>query len=235
MRSGDFIEGSGMERLEKRSLIRNLVYPVPDPRFPFLGVHFTRMVNGGVEAGAQRGPGPQAGGLSSVRHVGQRHFLVSLLPGLLEDGLQIRVDRIGRALAVVEQEGFCKSASTVDARADRVRPGQRRGRRASASSCAERFVSGRFSHRRSRLDDPCIERALARGHGLIKHRPQHRKNGVREIRAAKLNRSAKSPAEAHAYLRQAMSGRGSLGRKLQRNRSQGAHSTPFVTYCSLPR
>jgi L-2-hydroxyglutarate oxidase len=35
----------------KRSMIRNLVYPVPDPRFPFLGVHFTRMVGGGVEAG----------------------------------------------------------------------------------------------------------------------------------------------------------------------------------------
>ncbi|MCP4221321.1 MAG: L-2-hydroxyglutarate oxidase [bacterium] len=36
---------------EKHSLIKNLVYPVPDPRFPFLGVHFTRMVHGGVEAG----------------------------------------------------------------------------------------------------------------------------------------------------------------------------------------
>ena len=35
----------------KQSLIRNLVYPVPDPQFPFLGVHFTRMVHGGVEAG----------------------------------------------------------------------------------------------------------------------------------------------------------------------------------------
>ncbi|HXE55127.1 MAG TPA: L-2-hydroxyglutarate oxidase [Tepidisphaeraceae bacterium] len=34
-----------------RHLVRNLVYPVPDPRFPFLGVHFTRMVGGGVEAG----------------------------------------------------------------------------------------------------------------------------------------------------------------------------------------
>ena len=32
-------------------LVRNLIYPVPDPRFPFLGVHFTRMVRGGVEAG----------------------------------------------------------------------------------------------------------------------------------------------------------------------------------------
>jgi L-2-hydroxyglutarate oxidase len=36
---------------ERCSLVRNLIYPVPDPRFPFLGVHFTRMIGGGVEAG----------------------------------------------------------------------------------------------------------------------------------------------------------------------------------------
>ena len=30
---------------------RNLIYPVPDPNFPFLGVHFTRMIQGGVECG----------------------------------------------------------------------------------------------------------------------------------------------------------------------------------------
>lgn len=36
---------------EKEYLVRNLVYPVPDVRFPFLGVHFTRMMEGGVEAG----------------------------------------------------------------------------------------------------------------------------------------------------------------------------------------
>ncbi len=32
-------------------LVKNLIYPVPDPAFPFLGVHFTRMIGGGVEAG----------------------------------------------------------------------------------------------------------------------------------------------------------------------------------------
>lgn len=32
-------------------LVKHLIYPVPDPAFPFLGVHFTRMVEGGVEAG----------------------------------------------------------------------------------------------------------------------------------------------------------------------------------------
>jgi L-2-hydroxyglutarate oxidase len=35
----------------RENLVRNLIYPVPDPAFPFLGVHFTRMIHGGVEAG----------------------------------------------------------------------------------------------------------------------------------------------------------------------------------------
>ena len=36
---------------ESRKLVRGLIYPVPDPRFPFLGVHFTKKIDGGVEAG----------------------------------------------------------------------------------------------------------------------------------------------------------------------------------------
>lgn len=36
---------------QRQHLVRNLIYPVPDPSFPFLGVHFTRMIHGGVEAG----------------------------------------------------------------------------------------------------------------------------------------------------------------------------------------
>ena len=35
----------------REALVRALIYPVPDPAFPFLGVHFTRMMRGGVEAG----------------------------------------------------------------------------------------------------------------------------------------------------------------------------------------
>ncbi len=38
-------------RTERHHLVKNLIYPVPDPNFPFLGVHFTRMIEGGVEAG----------------------------------------------------------------------------------------------------------------------------------------------------------------------------------------
>lgn len=38
-------------RPEAAHLVRHLIYPVPDPKFPFLGVHFTRLIHGGIEAG----------------------------------------------------------------------------------------------------------------------------------------------------------------------------------------
>jgi L-2-hydroxyglutarate oxidase len=38
-------------RPDAHRLVRNLIYPVPNPAFPFLGVHFTRMISGGVECG----------------------------------------------------------------------------------------------------------------------------------------------------------------------------------------
>ncbi len=40
-----------MLKKEKAYLVKNLIYPVPDPQFPFLGVHFTRRITGGIEAG----------------------------------------------------------------------------------------------------------------------------------------------------------------------------------------
>jgi L-2-hydroxyglutarate oxidase len=36
---------------EKRQMVKHLIYPVPDPNFPFLGVHFTRRIDGEIEAG----------------------------------------------------------------------------------------------------------------------------------------------------------------------------------------
>lgn len=36
---------------ERQHLVQHLIYPVPDPKFPFLGVHFTRLIHGGIEAG----------------------------------------------------------------------------------------------------------------------------------------------------------------------------------------
>ncbi|HET6180675.1 MAG TPA: L-2-hydroxyglutarate oxidase [Candidatus Sulfotelmatobacter sp.] len=55
---------------ERASLVRSLIYPVPDPRFPFLGVHFTRRITGKVDAG------PNA--VLALAREGYRHSDVSL-------------------------------------------------------------------------------------------------------------------------------------------------------------
>src|SRR5712671_171633 len=55
---------------ERSSLVRALIYPVPDPRFPFLGVHFTRRISGKVDAG------PNA--VLALQREGYRHSDVSL-------------------------------------------------------------------------------------------------------------------------------------------------------------
>ncbi|PKN12973.1 MAG: L-2-hydroxyglutarate oxidase [Deltaproteobacteria bacterium HGW-Deltaproteobacteria-4] len=60
---------------QRQDLVRNLIYPVPDPAFPFLGVHFTRMIHGGVEAG------PNA--VLALRREGYGRFSFSL-PDLFE-------------------------------------------------------------------------------------------------------------------------------------------------------
>jgi L-2-hydroxyglutarate oxidase LhgO len=55
---------------ERASLVRALIYPVPDPRFPFLGVHFTRRITGKVDAG------PNA--VLALKREGYRHTDVNL-------------------------------------------------------------------------------------------------------------------------------------------------------------
>ena len=55
---------------ERASLVRTLIYPVPDPRFPFLGVHFTRRITGRVDAG------PNA--VLALAREGYRHTDISL-------------------------------------------------------------------------------------------------------------------------------------------------------------
>jgi (S)-2-hydroxyglutarate dehydrogenase len=46
------VRGEYYELTEQSAgLVKNLIYPVPDPAFPFLGVHFTRMIQGGIECG----------------------------------------------------------------------------------------------------------------------------------------------------------------------------------------
>ncbi len=65
---------------ERQYLVKNLIYPVPDPRFPFLGVHFTRMIHGGIEAG------PNA--VLAFKREGYSHWSLSV-PDLMQYGFYI--------------------------------------------------------------------------------------------------------------------------------------------------
>jgi L-2-hydroxyglutarate oxidase LhgO len=66
----------------RQFLVRHLIYPVPDPKFPFLGVHFTRLVHGGIEAGPNAVLAFAREGYKGT-HINPRDLAESLLfPGL---------------------------------------------------------------------------------------------------------------------------------------------------------
>ena len=92
-------------RPDKHSLVTNLIYPVPDPQFPFLGVHFTRMIDGGREAG------PNA--VLAFKREGYRRFDFSLndvLSYLGYRGFWIMGTRHWRMGFGEFYRSFCKSA-----------------------------------------------------------------------------------------------------------------------------
>jgi L-2-hydroxyglutarate oxidase LhgO len=70
----------------RQDLVRGLIYPVPDPKYPFLGVHFTRRIHGGVDAG------PNA--VLALRREGYRRTDFDL----------------GEAMETLSYGGFCKLA-----------------------------------------------------------------------------------------------------------------------------
>lgn len=110
---------------ERQHLVRNLIYPVPDPKFPFLGVHFTRLIHGGIEAGPNAVLAFAREGYKWTR-VNLRDFAESVcFPGLWKFlaaypsmcGYEIR-----RSLSRAE---FCRSLQKLvpEIRADDLEPG----------------------------------------------------------------------------------------------------------------
>lgn len=92
---------------EKHYLVKNLIYPVPDPAFPFLGVHFTRMKRGGVEAG------PNA--VFAFRREGYRKWQISVcetLEALMWPGFQKVMKKFWRTGMGEFRRSFSKAAMT---------------------------------------------------------------------------------------------------------------------------
>ncbi|CAG7855868.1 partial 2-hydroxyglutarate dehydrogenase, partial [biofilm metagenome] len=123
-------------------LINNLVYPVPNPEFPFLGVHFTRMIQGGVEAG----PNAVLAFAREGYHLSKIN-LRDMLDALLFPGLW-RFFRRYPAMAFTElaqslsKDHFCKTLQRLvpDIRVDDLAPGHA-GVRAQAMNAAGDLVN----------------------------------------------------------------------------------------------
>ena len=125
----------------RQHLVRNLIYPVPAPQFPFLGVHFTRLIHGGIEAG------PNA--VLAFAREGYRKSDINLadlwdaltFPGLwrfLEKHRRMSWEELRRSFS---RRLFCESLQKLvpDVREDDLEPGGA-GVRAQAMSPAGELV-----------------------------------------------------------------------------------------------
>jgi L-2-hydroxyglutarate oxidase len=110
---------------ERQYLVRNLIYPVPDPRFPFLGVHFTRLIHGGIEAGPNAVLAFAREGYKKS-DVSARDFIGTLTyPGLwrfFQKYPRVCFDELRRSFS---KELFCKSLNALvpEVRPEDLAPG----------------------------------------------------------------------------------------------------------------
>lgn len=96
-------------RKERESLVRHLIYPVPDPAFPFLGVHYTRMIHGGVECGPNAVLAFAREGYS-MKDVNLRDLAETLLfPGLWRFVGKYPGMTVSEFLQSLDRRRFCKA------------------------------------------------------------------------------------------------------------------------------
>ena len=146
---------------EREQLVRGLLYPVPDPAYPFLGVHFTRRVNGGVDVGPERRSRLRTRGLPPPGRPPRRPR---------RDAPLAAASGRSRASTGAWEHTSCagslsKRAFAAEARRyvperDRRRPRARTGRRARAGARPRRLPRRRLPHQPARPDHRRPQRSL---------------------------------------------------------------------------
>lgn len=110
---------------DREGLVRNLIYPVPDPQFPFLGVHFTRLARGGIEAGpnAVLGFAREGYSYSDINPRDLAEFLA--FPGLWRFLWKYRKMCAFEFAQSLSRERFCRTLQQLvpDLRLDDLEPG----------------------------------------------------------------------------------------------------------------
>ena len=96
-----------------KSLVKNLIYPVPDPNFPFLGVHFTRMIDGGVECGPNAVLAFAREGYGKLR-INPNELLESLCyPGFIKLASKYWKTGLGEIWRSLSKQAFVKALSVL--------------------------------------------------------------------------------------------------------------------------
>ena len=111
-------------KLEAYHLCNNLIYPVPDPSFPFLGVHFTRMIGGGVECGPNAVLAFAREGYHK-RDVNLRDLIESLTyPGFLRLAMKYWRTGVGETWRSISKRAFVRALQRLlpEIRAEHLEP-----------------------------------------------------------------------------------------------------------------
>ena len=165
---------------ERTHLVRTLIYPVPDPKFPFLGVHFTKRIQGGVDAG------PNA--VLAFKREGYKRtdFNLRDLAGTLTySGFWHMARKYWRDGAAeyyrsLSKAAFVRALTATGAGDRQLRPGVRWFRSPRAGSASRWIDGGRLPIRSGRQDAACLERSFASGHGFPAHRKTYCRDGTQE-------------------------------------------------------
>jgi L-2-hydroxyglutarate oxidase len=158
----------------KEHLVRTLIYPVPDPRFPFLGVHFTRRIHGGVDAGPNAVLAFKREGYRRT-DFSARDTLASLsFPGFWRMAARFWRSGVGESYRSVRKRAFVAALRKMvpEVREDDLRPGGS-GVRAQAiarDGClVDDFLfsrSGNLLHLYN-VPSPAATASIAVGHAIV--------------------------------------------------------------------
>lgn len=98
---------------DKQDLVKNLIYPVPNPDFPFLGVHFTRMINGKVDVGPNAVPAFKREAYKKTDFNMKDFAEMMTYPGFLKLAMKYPLDGMGEMYRSFVKSKFVQSAQVL--------------------------------------------------------------------------------------------------------------------------
>ena len=141
---------------EKQYLVKGLIYPVPNPSFPFLGVHFTKMIKGGVEAGPNAVLAFKREGYNKTDVNWKELAEILTYPGFIKIALKYWKDGLGEMYRSWSKKAFTKALQKLipDIREDDLLPGGA-GVRAQACNRSGKLIDDYMINKNGRVINVC--------------------------------------------------------------------------------